>query len=240
MTEQTIFTQEGTTPSTQPATPVVAPPQAPVIPPELVELVGEGKKYASVEAALKSVPHAQSHILTLEQKVAAMEAELLKRKSAEELLEDIKKGITQPGDNPPKVDLSRDVVSEVVKAALIQEKQSELQKQNVAKVMTQFEQTFGKDKAEAAYLKVAEESGLSVDYLNTLSHTSPEAVFKLAGLKGTSHTVGKPQGDVNPLAIKSAPNQTDQSAIRVRPGASTAEVMAAFEAAKKQVLSQQS
>ena len=35
------------------------------IPTEAAELVGDGKKYSSVEDALKSVPHAQKHIQTL-------------------------------------------------------------------------------------------------------------------------------------------------------------------------------
>ncbi len=33
------------------------------IPTEAAELVGDGKKYQSVEDALKSVPHAQKHIV---------------------------------------------------------------------------------------------------------------------------------------------------------------------------------
>ena len=40
------------------------------IPTEASELVGAGKKYQSVEDALKSVPHAQKHIQTLENELA--------------------------------------------------------------------------------------------------------------------------------------------------------------------------
>ena len=63
------------------------------IPTEASELVGSGKKYTSVEDALKSVPHAQKHIQTLESELATLKEELTKRRTTEELLDEIKSGI---------------------------------------------------------------------------------------------------------------------------------------------------
>ena len=74
------------------------------IPTEAVELVGEGKKYSSVEDALKSVPHAQKHIQTLESELATLKEELSKRKTTEELLDEIKSGI-QPQATPAGTEL---------------------------------------------------------------------------------------------------------------------------------------
>src|SRR5512139_770657 len=88
MTTETIF--EG---ATTPVETVVTPSSQ--LPQELAELVGDGKKYKSVDDALKSVPHAQKHIQTLEEENARIKAELDKRRTAEELLADIRSGMTE-------------------------------------------------------------------------------------------------------------------------------------------------
>lgn len=234
-TEQTIFETPNQEVSPQP---VVV--QQPALPPEVVEYVGEGKKYKSVEDALKSVPHAQSHIQTLEEKLAAAEAELAKRRTAEELLEDIKQGVQQPGTTIPKVDLSTDAVSEIVRTALQQEKIAEKQRNNVNSVAENFISTFGdKAKAQEAYEKIAQENGLTVGQLNNLAATSPDAVLKLAGITRGAAPVAKTTGSINPLAI-TQPKTQEQPSIRLKLGATTKDIMASWEAAKQKVVSQQS
>ena len=76
------------------------------IPTEAAELVGDGKKYSSVEDALKSVPHAQKHIQTLESELATLKEELMKRRTTEELLDEIKSGV-QPKENPQGVEFDQ-------------------------------------------------------------------------------------------------------------------------------------
>ncbi len=83
------------------------------IPTEAADFVGDGKKYNSVEDALKSVPHAQKHIQTLESELAAAREELAKRRTTEELLDEIKSGI-QPQATPADAEPSVPVVSLVV------------------------------------------------------------------------------------------------------------------------------
>src|SRR4030043_1329496 len=80
--------------STDPVVETPAIPSSPAlnIPTEIAELVGEGKKYKSVEDALKSVPHAQQHIQTLEEENARIKAELVARRTTEEILEEIRSG----------------------------------------------------------------------------------------------------------------------------------------------------
>lgn len=240
MTEETIFNKEADQPTTPEAPAVSTPPQtAPTIPQELQEFIGEGKKYKSLDDALKSVPHAQTHISTLEQEMATLKAELAKRKSAEELLEDIKRGMKDTGETTPKVDLSQEVVSNIVKAALLQEKTKDTQTQNVQNVRSSFEDAFG-EKAEATYLKLAEDSGLSVQALNQLAQVSPSVVLKLAGLNTVQKSIAKTTGSVNTQAVPSTHKTTqDDSGMRVKQGATTKDVMAAWEIAKQKILSQQ-
>lgn len=227
MTETTVFTQ-----ADQPVVEQTQVAPQPTIPTEVAEFVGQGKKYQSVEDALKAIPHAQQHISTIEQENAALRAELEKRRTAEELLADIKQGVTNPGQ-PPKVDLNQEVVSEIVRAALSQEKQKEKAQANVQTVTTTFTQAFG-DKAEEAFIKLAGESGMSVSQLNQLAMTSPDAVLKLAGLKKQTTPVPTVLGNVNSLAVTQTQQPKELSA-RLPKGATTRDVNAAWEIAKQKV-----
>lgn len=233
MSEQTIFNGE-----VDQTPPVVTPP-SPVVPTELQELVGQGKKYATLDDAIKSVPHAQTHIAKLEQEAAQLREELQKRKAAEDLLADIKAGITQQGETTPKVDLSQETVSNIVKNVLRQEQESNIQAQNAKSVMTAFETAFGdKQKAEQEYIKIAEKNNLPVQMLNQLAMTSPEAVLNLAGLKKTTQPVGKVSSDVNTINFNTT--EPEMPSAKLKPGATTKDMVAALEAARQKVLSRQS
>lgn len=233
MSEQTIFNGE-----VDQTPPVVTPP-SPVVPTELQELVGQGKKYATLDDAIKSVPHAQTHIAKLEQEAAQLREELQKRKAAEDLLADIKAGITQQGETTPKVDLSQETVSNIVKNVLRQEQESNIQAQNAKSVMTAFETAFGdKQKAEQEYIKIAEKNNLPVQMLNQLAMTSPEAVLNLAGLKKTTQPVGKVSSDVNTINFNTT--EPEMPSAKLKPGATTKDMVAALQAARQKVLSRQS
>jgi hypothetical protein len=207
------------------------------LPQELVELVGEGKKYKSVDDALKSVPHAQKHIATLEEENARIKAELEKRRTAEELLADIRSGINV-GEQLQTVtsQITSDTVEQTVAKLLAQRDAQSKAQNNVAKVISTFEQSFGdKNKAQEMYTKVASESGLSIQELNRLSATSPDAVLKLAGLKENRQPapVGKVHSTVNLDSLNQG-QQTELSA-RVKQGASTKDLVNAWKIAGEKV-----
>lgn len=226
---ETIF--EG---ATTPSEPVV-PPVVSTVPQELAELVGEGKKYKSVEDALKSVPHAQTHIQRLEDEMKQMKEELERRKAAEEILEEIRSGVSQGTSQPTKAELNPEVVEQTV-SAILSKREAEVKAQtNVASVISNFEKAFGdKTKAQEMYLKVAEESGLSVKELNRLSATSPEAVLKLAGLnKKETPSAGKIHSTVNTVTLNQG-HQEELSA-RVKQGASTRDLVNAWHIAGEKV-----
>lgn len=202
------------------------------LPQDLAELVGDGKKYKSVDDALKSVPHAQKHIQTLEEENARIKAELETRRSTEELLADIRSGITvgeKPQSTTPQI--TSDTVEQTVAKLLAQREAQSKAQNNVAKVITTFEQTFGdKVKAQEMYTKVASESGLSIQELNRLSATSPDAVLKLAGLTSKQPApVGKVHSTVNTDFANNG-QQTELSA-RVKQGASTKDLKEAWRIA---------
>lgn len=229
---ETIF--EGAT------TPIeTAVPPAVALPTEVAELVGEGKKYRTAEDALKALPHAQGHIKTLEEEAKQLREELAKRKTAEELLEEFKLSGIQPMvvDKEPKAAPDLDVEQIVASVLAKKEAQTTAQK-NISVVVNTFQEAFGdKTKAEEMYNKVAEESGLSIAAMNQLAATSPEAVMRLAGItKKQTAIPGKVQGTVNSESFGEKPN-TELSA-RLKPGASTKDMVNAMKIAREKVIQQ--
>ena len=201
------------------------------IPTEAAELVGDGKKYSSVEDALKSVPHAQKHIQTLESELAAAREELAKRKTAEELLDEIKSGI-QPQATPAGSEFDQDKLLQLVDQTLEQKERQRAAKTNAESVANKFTEKFG-DKAEEAFLTIAKEAGLTVQQLNSLAMNSPKVVLKLAGFgdsadKPPAHSSGS-------LNTQSLGNKPQELSARVPKGASTKDMVSAWKAAGEKV-----
>jgi hypothetical protein len=199
------------------------------IPTEAAELVGDGKKYSSVEDALKSVPHAQKHIQTLESELAAAREELSKRRTTEELLDEIKSGI-QPQATPAGAEFDQDKLLQLVDQTLEFKERQKSAKNNAESVASKFTEKFG-SKAEEVYNTVARESGLTVQQLNSLAASSPKIVLKLAGLEGTSAQIaGKPNSTVNTETLNQKVDPTQLSA-RVKQGATTKDLVNAWKIA---------
>ena len=227
MTEQTVFTPTGE------VAPVTKPTEI-VVPPELTEIVGEGKKYATVDDALKAVPHAQKHIKTLEEELAQIREDLSKRKTTEELLAELKETGISPAPTPAaKQEITPDQVAQLVTQALEQRQTEEARKVNVTKVTSAFTEAFG-DKAEENFINIAKEAGLSIANLNSLAATSPIAVLKLAGLvnKQQPSNITHPKGSVNTEAFIASKPQDEISA-KVKDGSTQSLVSAWRNAGKK-------
>ena len=199
------------------------------IPTEAAELVGDGKKYQSVEDALKSVPHAQKHIQTLESELAAAREELSKRRTTEELLDEIKSGI-QPKDNHQGVEFDQDKLMQLVDQTLEVKERQKLAKSNASQVAAKFTEKFGTD-AETVYKSVAKENGLSEQQLNSLAASSPNVVLKLAGLaEAKIAPVSKSSSSVNTQALTQKVDSSTLSA-RVKQGATTKDLVNAWKIA---------
>jgi hypothetical protein len=212
---ETLFKPETT------GEPPVTPPSTTGVPPELVEFVGTGKKYASLEDALKSVPHAQKHIATLEQEVAAVKVELEKRQTIAEIFEEIKRtglptAATQTAANSG---LTPEEITNLISQTLTKNQEQANRKVNEQKVTTAFTEKFGA-KAEEVFINLAKEAGLPISYLNDMAATSPTAVLKLAGIETKPSTVQRPTGTVNIASLDN--NQQDVVSARVKNGSTQA------------------
>ena len=206
-----------------------SPKQEFSIPTEAAEFVGQGKKYQSVEDALSSVPHAQKHIQTLESELAEVKEELVKRKTTEDLLDEIKSGIV-PQDTTESVQYNQDNLEQLVGQALENRDLQKTAHANTKSVSARFMEQYG-EKAEEVYNSVAKESGLTVEQLNSLSATSPDAVLKLSGLEKRSQEIEKSSGTVNTEALESTPKDNSELSARVKQGASTKDLVDAWKTA---------
>ena len=141
------------TPESTPQTP--STPQAPVIPPELSEYVGVGKKYASIDEVYKAFPNAQKHISTLETDLAAAREELAKRRTTEELLNDIQTGLATKTVETPTVPLTQSQdISQIVRNELVKKQNEDLSLANQIAVVTEFKKIYG-EKAQVEFDKLA-------------------------------------------------------------------------------------
>ena len=236
MSEEQITEEQVTEPTTQEVQKEDTPPKEFKIPTEALDFVGEGKKYKSAEEALRSVPHAQEHIKTLEQELASAREELTRRKTTEELLDEMKSGFQQQENTTPKVEFDQDKIMQLVNQTLEQKEKTTKAQTNAATVASKFNDKFG-SQAEDVYKTVARESGLTVEQLHNLSATSPNLVLKLAGLDNKpTTTVGKTTSSVNSETLNKA--TTSELSAKVPKGATTKDLVNAWRAAGEKVKQQ--
>ena len=180
MTEETIF--EGDKPEETVAAPILDTPTAPLVPTELQGIVGEGKKYSTVEAALASIAPAQSHIATIEAENASLKETLEGQKTTRELMDELRLQQAD-GETPSKVEVNK------------------TKTQNTNTVATRFNKQYG-TKGEEVYNRLAQESGLSVADLNIIASNSPAAIFKMAGFEQKQTDVSPTTSSINTQAYK--------------------------------------
>jgi hypothetical protein len=207
-------------------------PKAFEIPTEAQELVGEGKKYQSPEDALKSVPHAQKHIETLESELASVREELTKRQTTQELIDELKSGVQTPAQTVQSGELNQDNVMDLVNQTIATREANAKAESNAQTVAAKFTEQYG-DKAEDTYNSIAKELNLSVKQLNELAATSPTVVLKAAGLSAAKAPVASSSGDINTEALSQQAKPTELSA-KVE-GGSTKELLAAWGRAKAKI-----
>ena len=201
MSDPTVFGTQGDTPegsSTNNQT----------VPTELSEFVGDGKKYATVEDALKSVPHAQAHIATLEKTLNEMRDDLAQRDTAQGLLDKILESKNSgDADTKPTIDENRleELVSNIVQNnSLTQERAA-----NIASTEEAVKKIHG-DNSPTWVAERASEVGVGVEVLKDVAARSPDAFYKMVGLDINNGVVSDGlgvNGSVNTDALQNVSNE---------------------------------
>jgi len=170
------------------------------------DFIGEGKKYASPEAALQSIPHKDSHISKLEQENAEMRAKLEESTKLSDVLSAMKETgeNVQPEAQPVSTSTEVPDIAAMVKDVLQQEKEQSMVEGNVKEANKFMMDTFG-DKASDVLSKRASELGMTVDGMRELAARSPAAFTTLFPTQAKQEQPTSTQGDVNPQALGNIP-----------------------------------
>ena len=190
-------TEPQTDPNAQPAAPVapvvpetppVVPETPPVTPPvqdpstmfanQLAGIQSDDgrQKYVDVPTALASIPHAQEHIKSLNEKNAHLEQELAKMQGMEEVLKRMEPQKQQVVEPPSNTGLNEEQTAQLVENVLSLREQKTIAQNNQTKVIEALTAKYG-EKAEEVYLNKAKELGVAETFLTEIALRSPEAVL---------------------------------------------------------------
>lgn len=168
------------------------------------DFVGEGKKYRTPEDALKSIPHAQTHIQNLERQLEELRGTLSERMAQEKILEEIRAAANvarDPADGQADIaELVRNTAAAELPKLFSQLTQQDKAERNVAQVQAELVSRYGTpEKAKEVLANKARELGVSTEHLRNLASTSPKAV--LAYFPSQNTDVGTSKGSLNQAAM---------------------------------------
>lgn len=162
-------------------------PQEPANP--LQELLGsivdhEGRqKYADPATALKSIPHAETTILSLRQELREAQEQLAKATSVEELAASLGKSTPKAPAEQPSPETSEVDVAAIVQKTLADMKAAEQaaaqatsEEANAHKVRDSLLELYG-EKAQEVFSKRAQDLGTTPEGLAQLARTEPQMVL---------------------------------------------------------------
>ena len=150
--------------------------------------VGDGKKYATQEDALKAIPHSQNHIAKLEEENQKLRAQVeeAQRKSeeggnvtAEDLLKAIQAQAKAPEVSSAQTpQLDEKALTNIVNSTLDQRTAAQTASDNLATAQAALVEKFGDaQKANQAVQAKAAELGVEVGFLKSLASNSPKALL---------------------------------------------------------------
>lgn len=194
----------------------------------LEELVGDGKKFATVEDLARGKAEADRFIDQLKTEMAGLRDDLKTRMSVEAALNKLS---TEAANTPasPKADdgvnnetakMSPEDIEAFVAKKIKETREVDAQRANLAMVTTKLREVFGSNHVQ--HLRtVASELGLSEEALESMAKTSPQAFLRLVGADGS-----KPR-------IHAAPPASGVNSGSFTPSGGTDRNLAYYEALRK-------
>ncbi len=172
------------------------------------------QKYATVSDAINSIPHAQTHIKDLSDKVKELEGKLEQSTTIDQVLARVEQSKQAPDETPSKKELDETQLAQLMENMLTKRELRNVQETNQQQVVKSLADKFG-DKAKEAYETKAAELGLSVSVFNDLARQSPKAVlqyfdatpntstssFSKTSVNTTAMDLNKQSNDVDPMAM---------------------------------------
>lgn len=180
---------------------------------QLAEIKSEDgrQKYADVNTALSSIPHAQSHISSLEKQVAQLQEELTKRQGMEEVLERIKATPETNTEQPSANSLDAAQLSEAFNAFADQREQARIAAENEVAFSNELRSLYG-EKAKEIMETKAQEIGISTAMLQSLAQKSPKAALKyFEGGPAQAAQPTVPSNNTSSLTPPTTPNKAEEA-----------------------------
>ena len=159
----------------------------------LAELVGEGKKFKTVDDLAKGKWNSDSMIETLKAEIATLKTQAASGANVDTLLAEIRKingnkEGTDPGSGQPPVTEQTNTnpvnIEEVVLNTLKKTEAERLTKTNRDTVIAKMNEVWGKD-SPTKLQEVAAQLNVSTEYLRGVADQSPSVFFQLTGLNQT-------------------------------------------------------
>jgi len=177
-------------------------------PGSVAELVGEGKKFATVEDLAKGKQEADQFIEQLKGEMSDLRSDLDQRLSAQDLLEEIRKereaqlsasNVPAEGNTTPS--LGTDEIASLVKETIEQRDVERTASQNLETVDKKMKELYG-EKAQEVMLLKAKENDISPDFLKDTAAKSPKAFFNVLGIQDQKPiTPSSTKGGINLVAL---------------------------------------
>lgn len=153
--------------------------------------IGEGKKYATQEDAMKALYHSQNYIPQLEDENKGMRNDLNSRLALEELVNKLENGASNHSDNQSDNDerhnesnlpdvngLSKEEVAQMVKELLTEDKTRSQYERNVDSCVEQLNKMYG-SAYRSVVNDVAKNTGMTQEALTEMAGKYPQAFIKL-------------------------------------------------------------
>lgn len=192
-----------TTPAAPVPPPVVTPPVAPANTPTVEALVGDGKKFKTVEDLAKSKLESDNFINQLTEEMKELRKDLNTRVRAEEAIEALREGRkdnTPPKGNEPPVDfkqIARETFDEV--------ESEKIAIGNIRSANDYLVTKLGSSDEAKKFLQLKSiELGIPVDWFMDMAAKSPKALYNTLGVDApvAEPPKGTMQSDANTLAKK--------------------------------------
>lgn len=203
-------------------------------------------KYATVEDALKALPHANSFIEQLKREKAEADAELTRLRGAADKTTELERTVQEllnraNNGSDKNQGVTPEEIAEVVNRTLTQRDTEASAKQNQATVIQNALKAFGtKEEAEKKFIEAAQVAGLSVKEFNDLAAKSPKVVLTMMGVTEQAvqrqHTTAPGASVVNTAGFTPAQESfVGRNKERTNVGASTSELQVERQRANKMV-----
>ncbi len=166
-------------------------PETPVVDEISVEaLVGEGKKYKTVEDLAKAVVFKDQHISRIETENRGMREDLQGKQRMEEYIERL--STLQAGEQPTNSDGNHSgreggedktpaLKLEDIETLIVKREQKKVQEANLASAISKLRETWGPNFA-AQLREQARTLGVGEAFLNSVAAENPQAFYRLVGL----------------------------------------------------------